>query len=349
MHVKNVTITLGYILYDSSQITVSLYSGQRLTPDNVASGYIYGIGAILPQTTYGRRLQVIPAPTAKATSASALPSIDAYNTVNVFPTVTKHGSSQADASTPARTSSPPSKATPSMSASVPSASFARSAAPPSSSSFIPPRQSPTAAVLRSGSNQVVLTAKAVNSALMSAVMQPDGVLDANETALSTLKSLGVIPYQPAGKRLAGIDNQLFNSLFSTNGFVILTAADDVDQIYYYQVNPVQNIESSGTASYPAGAAYPASAAYPAGATAITAADSAPATVYYASIVTNAQQVPVCRKGVIVGILELVDYVQEKMVLKCISCQLGMYFDLQRKVCEPFPYISNYFNQLDTLL
>jgi hypothetical protein len=39
--------------------------------------------------------------------------------------------------------------------------------------------------------------------------------------------------EAAQKVLAGIDNQLFNSLFSTNGFVILTAADDVDQIYYY--------------------------------------------------------------------------------------------------------------------
>jgi hypothetical protein len=59
-----VTITLGYMLFDSSKITISRYPGQRLTPNNVASGYIYGISTILPQTTSTtgkRRLQVVPA------------------------------------------------------------------------------------------------------------------------------------------------------------------------------------------------------------------------------------------------------------------------------------------------
>jgi len=63
-------------------------------------------------------------------------------------------------------------------------------------------------------------------------MQADGIIDANETAVDQLQTLGVIPKQNENN-LTGIDNQLFNSLFSTDGFVILTAADDVDQIYYY--------------------------------------------------------------------------------------------------------------------
>jgi hypothetical protein len=49
------------MLYDSSVITVSLYKGQRLTPDNVASGYIYVIGDVLLQAkTNSRRLQAVP-------------------------------------------------------------------------------------------------------------------------------------------------------------------------------------------------------------------------------------------------------------------------------------------------
>jgi hypothetical protein len=172
-------------------------------------------------------------------------------------------------------------------------------------------------------------------------MQPDGVLDANATALRTLQSLRVIPYQPqpaqAEKSLMGIDNQLFNNLFSTNGFVILTSADDVDQIYYYEVNPVQvqNLDKStpaGIAPTPAGMAI-----------APTPAASAPTAVYFASKVSNAKQVVSCPLGVVVGILKQVDYVQEKMVLSCIVCQQGMYLDLQRKACWPFPVIANYLN------
>jgi hypothetical protein len=61
MHAKNVTVTFGYLLYDASIISISLYKGERLTPDNIASGYIYGIGSIIPRTTPGnRRLQVVP-------------------------------------------------------------------------------------------------------------------------------------------------------------------------------------------------------------------------------------------------------------------------------------------------
>jgi hypothetical protein len=61
MHAKKLTVTFGYLLYDVSIISVSLYKGERLTPDNIASGYIYGIGSIIPQTTPGkRRLQVVP-------------------------------------------------------------------------------------------------------------------------------------------------------------------------------------------------------------------------------------------------------------------------------------------------
>jgi hypothetical protein len=61
MHAKDVTVTFGYLLYDASIISISLYKGERLTPDNIASGYIYGIGSIIPQTAPPkRRLQVVP-------------------------------------------------------------------------------------------------------------------------------------------------------------------------------------------------------------------------------------------------------------------------------------------------
>ncbi len=61
MHAKNVTVTFGYLLYDASIISISLYKGERLTPDSIASGYIYGIGSIIPQTPPPkRRLQTAP-------------------------------------------------------------------------------------------------------------------------------------------------------------------------------------------------------------------------------------------------------------------------------------------------
>ena len=95
------------MLYDSSVITVSLYKGQRLTPKNVASGYIYGIGDVLSQAqTNGRRLQVVPkTPTASptATNLSAnpiLPTIISKDPVNIEPVVFK----PAAASSPAAAS-----------------------------------------------------------------------------------------------------------------------------------------------------------------------------------------------------------------------------------------------------
>jgi hypothetical protein len=84
MHAKNVTIIFGYMLYDSSTITVSLYRGQRLTPDNVASGYIYGIGAVLAQAqSANRRLQVVPKPSTSLLATPSIPFIIPKNPVNV--------------------------------------------------------------------------------------------------------------------------------------------------------------------------------------------------------------------------------------------------------------------------
>ncbi len=85
-------------------------------------------------------------------------------------------------------------------------------------------------------------------------MQNDGVLDVDNGQLKTLQELGVLPYNPLPaqtvKSLQGIDNQLFNTLFSTNGFVIMTTADDVDQIYYYEVNPVQGYATPAAPAAP---------------------------------------------------------------------------------------------------
>ena len=45
-HVRNVTIIFGYMIYDSSKITINLYEGQHLIPGNIAKDYIYGIRSI---------------------------------------------------------------------------------------------------------------------------------------------------------------------------------------------------------------------------------------------------------------------------------------------------------------
>lgn len=125
------------------------------------------------------------------------------------------------------------------------------------------------------------------------------------------------------KRFQGINDQQFNSLFSTNGFVILTSADDIDQIYYNEVNAVQNLRRSD----PEG-------------------PSTTSTVYYKSVVTNVQKIPICTAGVVFGSLQKVDYIQKKVVLSCIYCQPGMYLDLIRKTCVPFPILPFYLNQAD---
>jgi hypothetical protein len=108
-------------------------------------------------------------------------------------------------------------------------------------------------------------------------------------------------------QLQGIDNQLFNTIFSTNGFVIMTTADDVDQIYYYEVNPVQ-----GYAVPKAIFIVP---------TTTTKTSAVRGTVYYASAVTNYVPPLNCR-GYVGGKEQRVDYVQEKMVLYCFDCPKG---------------------------
>lgn len=37
----------------------------------------------------------------------------------------------------------------------------------------------------------------------------------------------------------GVDTNLFNNLFGTNGFVIMSNSNDVDQTYFYEVNLAQ--------------------------------------------------------------------------------------------------------------
>lgn len=151
---------------------------------------------------------------------------------------------------------------------------------------------------------MTLIPRAVNATLFNSVMQRDGIIDVNATTLASLQTMGVLPVP--SNNLPGINDQQFNNLFSTNGFVILTSADDIDQIYYNEVNPVQNLQR------------------------FTAAD--PATVFYQSVVTNVQQVPVCAAGVAVGTLKQVDYVQKKVVIGCVACLFGMYFDAASRSC-----------------
>lgn len=57
---KNVTVYFGYMLYDASRITISQYEGQKLVPDSIPHGYIFGIGLVVPQTPAKRLLQVVP-------------------------------------------------------------------------------------------------------------------------------------------------------------------------------------------------------------------------------------------------------------------------------------------------
>lgn len=46
VHVRNVTIIFGYMIFDSSKITISVFEGQSLTPGNIAKDFIYGIRTI---------------------------------------------------------------------------------------------------------------------------------------------------------------------------------------------------------------------------------------------------------------------------------------------------------------
>lgn len=59
VHVKDVTVIFGYMLFDSSVITVSLYEGQSLTPGSIPQGFVYGIKTI--KTAPPKRLlQIAP-------------------------------------------------------------------------------------------------------------------------------------------------------------------------------------------------------------------------------------------------------------------------------------------------
>jgi len=69
-------------------------------------------------------------------------------------------------------------------------------------------------------------------------------------------------------------------------------------------------------------------------------------VFYTSIVSNIKQSITCKGGVIVGRVQFVDYVQQKMVKTCLICPKGTYLDLQKKECAAFPIINPYLNQID---
>lgn len=149
-------------------------------------------------------------------------------------------------------------------------------------------------------------------------MQADGIIDPAEGAIAGLKSIGVIPEE---KIRYGINTYLFNSLFSTNGFVIMTAADDIDLIYYNAVNPV----SDPNAAMPA-----------------------LLTVYYQSIISK--QPPInCTDGVLASKEQKIDYLQTKNVLTCIQCRPGTFFHRQHKDCFPFPIIHAYLNLFDVIV
>lgn len=220
----------------------------------------------------------------------------------------------------------------------------------SPSKTVPPTPSQTLLLLRNQPDKIILIPRLANSTLYTSYMQPDGVIQVNPEQDKILQTLGVItpipqPQAAKGAALQGIDNQLFNTLFSTNGFVIVTTADDVDQIYYYEVNPVQGYATPSAAAVGQPAA-PVISPPPSKMVNQTTTDSV--TVYYASTVTNEQPVINCPRGVIAGKETFVDYVQVKMMLECYACQSGMYFDLIRKVCLPFPHIPNYLNQADQI-
>lgn len=56
---KDVTVIFGFMLFDSSVITVSLFEGQSLTPGNIPQGFVYGIKTI--KTAHPKRLlQIAP-------------------------------------------------------------------------------------------------------------------------------------------------------------------------------------------------------------------------------------------------------------------------------------------------
>jgi hypothetical protein len=108
----------------------------------------------------------------------------------------------------------------------------------------------------------------------------------------------------------------------------MTAADDVDQIYYFEVSPVQEVTPSSSG------------------TKIAAISSI---VYYKSAVSNVKQNAVCSRGVLIGFQQKIDYFQQKMTLSCLVCPQGSYLDLSLKTCMPFPIIKSYYNQVDRII
>lgn len=60
VNIPSITVVFGFMLFDSSIITVSLYEGQSLIPGSVPQGYVYGIKAIKKPPPPARLLQIAP-------------------------------------------------------------------------------------------------------------------------------------------------------------------------------------------------------------------------------------------------------------------------------------------------
>lgn len=188
-----------------------------------------------------------------------------------------------------------------------------SKASPDRKSLIAQNVTSTTKSLRSYSvynTKLSFTSVMINSTVFDNIAQPDGIIDPQMIAISKLQEMGLIlpsaidrnvaSLMPSAKStsnaLVGIDNMQFYSLFNSNGFVILTTADDVDQIYYYEVNPVQELNDPNY-----GLLTP----------------SAPS--YFRSVISNVQKPLNCSIGVLAGLIKWVDYIQQKMIIQCVQC------------------------------
>lgn len=110
--------------------------------------------------------------------------------------------------------------------------------------------------------------------------------------------------------MAGTNNQLFNSLFVTNGFVVLTETD-LTQTYYTEVVAVSDYIPSRAPGVPPPSNTP---------------------VYYETIVSSKVSDVACLKTDLKKIrLVNIDYIQKKAAFYCVKCVLEV-GSSTKKIC-----------------
>jgi hypothetical protein len=233
MHAKSILVTFGYLLFDSSIITVGFYENQPLVPDAIPKGYIYGINGIKSVNSTAST----PKSATATTTATAAPNPVAKTVANLATAsnLTSNPTPKTTASSLAagiplkrllQASSLPAlpMAAPTLASNIPNITAkdpaiikpnvqnASTVQPGPAyialnpADFVPDQQSQTAQLLRNSASNATrfrLTPIVTNYTLFDYLMQGDGMIDTNDTIQSLLFEQSVIVPKTQKSAIAG--------------------------------------------------------------------------------------------------------------------------------------------------